>query len=220
MTATWERVDVMAKIISAEVGKLLEQLSTIVDELVEQAQSNPIDSESDLQLREISKAIERLDSSGVSIPSALLEEKSRILNIVGNHRRYQDIVKTIYNKLNDLVLRLRDVTTTRNRGNTDGNLTQDKTPWRVVARAVIDTLRQQQRQMRRAEIWEAFFNIIQDRMLAGDFEPAQHNGRPFWKNSVSRVLYNLRKENILKPAKQHGYHELEEVYYENQTPFD
>jgi len=210
----------MTKNVLSEVEQLLEQLSSHVDELVEAALSSPIDSESDIQLREISKAIERLESSGISIPSALLEEKSRLLNIVSSHRGYQDQAITIHNKLNALVLRLRDVTTSRIRGNIDGNSTQDTTPWRVVAKAVIDTLRQQRRQMRRTEIWEAVYIIIQDRMLPCDFEPAQHNGRPFWKNTVSRVLYNLRKENILRPAIQHGYHELEEVYYENQTPFD
>ena len=74
--------------------------------------------------------------------------------------------------------------------------------------------------MQRTEICEAVFSMLQDRLLPGDFELAEHNGRPFWKNTVSRVLYNLRKENILKPALKHRYYELEEVYYENQTPFD
>lgn len=210
----------MTKNVLSEVEQLLEQLSSHVDELVEAVLSNPIDSESDIQLREISKAIERLESSGISIPSVLLEEKSRLLNIVSSHRGFQDQAITIHNKLNTLVLRLRDVTTTRNRGNTESNATQDTTPWRIVAKAVVETLRREKRQMRRTEICDEVYSQIKDRMLPGDYEPAQHNGRPFWKNTVSRVLYNLRKDNILKPAIQHGYHELDEVYYENQTPFD
>jgi len=210
----------VSKIVFTELERTIEQLSTLVDELIEQAQSNPIDSESEVQLREISKAIERLESSGISIPAALLDEKSRLLNIVGSNRGHQDQAISIYNKLNTFVLRLRSVVLTRSRGNSEDNSTNGTTSWRVVAKAVIDTFRQQRRQMRRTEIWEAVFSMLQERMQPGDYEPAQHNGRPFWKNTVSRVLYNLRKENILKPAVQHGYHELEEVYYENQTPFD
>lgn len=210
----------MSKIVITELEKLIEQLSTHVDELIEQVQCNPIDSEYEVQLREISKAIERLESSGISIPSALLEEKSRLLNVVGSYRGYYEQAITIQNKLNALLIRLREVTAARSRGNPDGNPNQDTTPWRIVAKAVVETLRQEKRQMRRTEILDEVYSQIKDRLLPGDFEPAQHNGRPFWKNTVSRVLYNLRKDNILKPAMQHGYHELEEVYYENQTPFD
>jgi len=207
-------------IVFTDLERTIEQLSILVDELIEQAQSNPIDSESEVQLREISKAIERLESSGISIPAALLDEKSRLLNIVGSNRGHHDQAISIYNKLNTLVIRLRSVVIARSRGISEDNSTNGTTSWRVVAKVVIDTFRQQRRQMRRTEIWEAVFSMLQDRMQPGDYELAQHNGRPFWKNTVSRVLYNLRKENILKPAIQHGYHELEEVYYENQTPFD
>ena len=210
----------MSKIELSDLERLIEQLSTHVDELIEQVQCNPIDSESEVQLREISKAIERLESSGISIPAALLDEKSRLLSIVGSNKGNQDQAISIYNRLNTLVLKLRSVVLTRSRGNSEESSSSDTTSWRVVAKAVIDTFRQQRRQMRRTEIWEAVFSMLQDRMHPGDYEPAHHNGRPFWKNTVSRVLYNLRKENILKPAIQHGYHELEEVYYENQTPFD
>lgn len=210
----------MSKIVFTEFEKFIEQLSNHVDELIEQVQSNPIDSESEVQLREISKTIERLESSGISIPAALLDEKSRLLSIVGSNKGNQDQAISIYNSLNTLVLKLRSVVLARSRGNSDESSSTDTTSWRVVAKAIIDTFRQQRRKMRRTEIWEAVFSMLQDHMHPGDYEPAHHNGRPFWKNTVSRVLYNLRKENILKPAIQHGYHELEEVYYENQTPFD
>lgn len=210
----------MSKIVFTELEKLIEQLSTHVDELIEQVQSNPLDSESEVQLREISKAIERIESSGISIPAALLDKKSRLLSIVGSNKGNQDQAISIYNRLNTLVIKLRSVVLTKSRGNSEESSSSDTTSWRVVAKAVIDTFRQERRQMRRTEIWEAVFSMLQDRMHPGDYEPAQHNGRPFWKNTVSRVLYNLRKENIIKPAIQHGYHELEEVYYENQTPFD
>jgi hypothetical protein len=192
-----------------EVELLLGQLSDYIDDLVKQAMSKPVNSEKELQLREINKAIERIESSGVPVPSSLLDEKSRLLDIVGSYRGYQNQALTIYNKLNALILQLQCFIST---GNT--------TPWRVVAKAVIDILRQQRKQMQRTEICEAVFSMLQDRLLPGDFELAEHNGRPFWKNTVSRVLYNLRKENILKPALKHRYYELEEVYYENQTPFD
>jgi len=210
----------VSKIVFTELEKLIEQLSTHVDELIEQVQSNPLDSESEVQLREISKAIERIESSGISIPAALLDKKSRLLSIVGSNKGNQDQAISIYNRLNTLVIKLRSVVLTKSRGNSEESSSSDTTSWRVVAKAVIDTFRQERRQMRRTEIWEAVFSMLQDRMHPGDYEPAQHNGRPFWKNTVSRVLYNLRKENIIKPAIQHGYHELEEVYYENQTPFD
>lgn len=210
----------MEKLVFSDIDVCLDQLGIHIDGLVEQLNSNPNDTESDIQLREISKAIERLESSGISIPSALLEEKSRLLNVVGSYRGYYENAITIQNRLNALLIMLKKVTASRSRGNPDGNSNQDTTPWRIVAKAVVETLRREKRQMRKTEIWDEVYSQIKDRMLPGDYEPAQHNGRPFWKNTVSRVLYNLRKDNILKPAIQHGYHELDEVYYENQTPFD
>ncbi len=107
----------MSKILLSELERLLEQLSTYVDELIEQVQSNPIDSESEVQLREVSKAIERLESLGISIPAALLDEKSRLLSIVGSNKSNHDQAVSIYNRLNTLVLKLREATTIRIRGN-------------------------------------------------------------------------------------------------------
>lgn len=207
----------MRKIKLSEVDKLLEQLSAIIDEIIEQVQSHPVDSESHIQLREISKAIERLEFAEITIPSALLEEKSRLLSTVRNNREYQDEAMILYNKLNALILRLRDVGIPWNRANLEGHVT---TPWQIIAKTVIDTLRQQKMKVRRSEVRKAVFVVISERKLPGDMEPARHNGKPFWENTVERVLYNLRKDNILKPSIKHGIYELEEVYYENQTPFD
>lgn len=106
----------MTDIVFSELEQLIEQLSTYVDELVEQVQSNPIDLESEVQLREISKAIERLESSGTPIPAVLLDEKSRLLSLVSSNKGYQDQAVSIYNKLNTFVLRLHDVITSRARG--------------------------------------------------------------------------------------------------------
>jgi len=55
--------------------------------------------------------------------------------------------------------------------------------------------------------------------LDGDKE-ISNNGKPFWVNTVGRVLHQLRKEGILKSNRRNGYYELEEMYYENQTPYD
>ena len=210
----------MGKLVFSDIDGFLDQLGIHIDGLVEQLLSNPNDSESEIQLREISKAIERLESSGISIPTALLEEKSRLLNVVGSYRGYYEQAITIQSKLNALLIRLREVTAPQSRRNPDGNKKQETTPWRIVAKVVIETLRQEKRPMRRTEIWDEVYSQIKDRLLPGDFEPRKSDGRPFWKNTVSRVLYNLRKDNILKLSKQHGCNELEEVYYENQTPFD
>lgn len=210
----------MQQTLSQDIERLLEQLSLQVEKLVTQIQDNPIDEEANLQLRVLSKAIEKLESQGISIPAGLMDEKSRLLRTVSATNVNIELAKNTHDRLSSIVLRLRSILPARNKKERAGRKNRNRLDQDTVAKEIVQCLRQYGSPVRISDIRDSVYDALHEQMQPADFEVASYNNVPFWENQVSRTIRKLRLEGIIKPATIRGCPELEEIYYENQTPYD
>lgn len=210
----------MSSNLSQNIEYLLDQLSLKIEELITQIQDNPVDEEASLQLREISKAIERLDSQGVSIPTAIMDEKNRLLRSVSGTMINVELASNTHDRLNSIALRLRSTLPVKNKTERASNKIRNRIDRITVAWEIINCLRQNRGPVRISDIRESVYEALHEQLQPADYEISQSAKVPFWENQVTRTIRKLRLEGIIKPSMIRGRPELEEIYYENKTPYD
>lgn len=167
------------------------------------------------QLFEISKAIERLETSGIKVPDELRSLKSSLLDITNRYGNTKDEFNYIINGLKELITKRPsnnlpnpEVTNTRKRSYNGKRLLADKNQ---LASDIIEVLEYAGGSMRVKDAFDMLQIKLGDRLSPDDFE-TNNSGHVIWENQVHWIRHNLVKLGVFKNNSERGMWELSENY--------
>ncbi|HOD55510.1 MAG TPA: hypothetical protein PKJ08_13360, partial [Candidatus Cloacimonadota bacterium] len=100
-----------------DVSHALDVLEQYIQTALSEASNNQVDNTVSVQLREITKAIERLEKIKIPVPDCLLKDKSNLLSQLFHSSVSIELVNEIYNRLNMLLERVATILHISNYGN-------------------------------------------------------------------------------------------------------
>lgn len=171
--------------------------------------------EKEVQLREIAKAIEKLEKKGVSVPDALRAEKTRLAVDLGTKAQTEQHLRQLAEGLGNVVKKLND----RLRlGNVQAGAKKTKrkrsrspkTDKKVVRKNIIRALRRLGGRGRVAEVIEQMGRQLDGKLLPGDLEWRESTNEFAWQNNAKWERYNMTQDGTLRSDSPRGYWELGE----------
>lgn len=171
--------------------------------------------EKEAQLREIAKAVERLEKMGVAVPDALRAEKTRLAAELGTEtkagqalRHLADELDVIIKELNARLGRGSDQPTAKKpRGKRSRSPKTDKETLRA---HIIQALRKLGGRARVAEILEEMGKQLAGKLLPGDLEIRQDGKNIVWKNNAQWERLRMTRDGTLRSDSPNGIWELSE----------
>ncbi|MFC1583335.1 hypothetical protein ACFL4U_01495 [Candidatus Neomarinimicrobiota bacterium] len=169
------------------------------------------------QLREISKAVTKLEKIGVVVPDTLRGEKTRLAAVLGEKHVYLESLKYIATEMRALANEL-ESRLDHTRGKPGGKKIRRKRSNlpctdRVVYREyIIQILKDHGGSVRGRVVLEAIDQIHHDKFLEGDLEIRQDGHTIAWRNNVCWERNDMRKEGIIRSDSPRGVWELSEEY--------
>jgi hypothetical protein len=167
------------------------------------------------QLREIAKAVEKLEKLGVPVPDALRAEKTRLAAALGVCTEATQALKHLADELEEL---LRDL---KSRLGRDANPSSPKKPRAkrsnspktgsdVLRAHIILTLQKLGGCGRVAEVLDEMEKQLKGKLLPGDLEIRQDGKTIAWQNNACWERYQMTQDGILKTGSPRGIWELSE----------
>ena len=172
-------------------------------------------SEKEAQLREIAKAVEKLEKLGVPVPDALRAEKTRLAADFGTQTRAEQALKHLVTELDaiikDLNIRLghgsdtpnaRKILTKRSRS--------PKTNKKVLRKNIIKALQSLGGRARVADVIEVMGRQLEGKLLPGDLEWRESTREYAWQNNAKWERYSMTQDGTMRNDSSRGYWELSE----------
>ena len=178
--------------------------------------SNNVDTgEKEAQLREIAKAVEKLEKIGVTVPDALRAEKTRLVADLETQTQSLQTLSYLADELDaiikDLNARLRHVSDTPNtkKKRIRRSRTQ-QTPRSVLRGYIIKTLRTLGGRAKVGEVLDEMSRQLEGKLLPGDLEWRESSNRYVWQHNTQWERYRMTQDGILRSDSPRGYWELGE----------
>ncbi len=159
------------------------------------------------QLREISKAIERLKQLGLPIPAALIDLKTRMAIDAGNCDDPENSLRFLATEFKSLAETCRGYH--RKPQPIDPSCPAEKTPKSVLERFLLESLRELGGSARCNDVLDLMEKKLSDRLLPGDIEHDDHHGT-IWRHQANWIRLDLVHRGILKSNSLRGYWEIDE----------
>lgn len=204
-----------------EVDRYVTDPSLLVElcrEVIEQLDTGGDNSETgamEAQLREIARAIHKLDKQGVPVPDALRAEKTRLAAALGVSGEATQTLNYLADELEVLLKELKDrigrapetASIKKSRAKRSKSPKTDKA---ILRRLIIDGIKELGGSAHKRDVFELVEKIYEGRFLPGDFDYLPDGKRISWKNYSEWEVTSLRKEGLLKSDSPRGIWELSE----------
>lgn len=187
-------------------------------EVIDQIDSGSDDSkaaEKEAQLREIAKAVEKLEKMGIPVPDALRGEKTRLAAGLGIQAQAEqamhhlaDEMEAILKDLNTRLGRGSDPPTTKKpRGKRSRTPKTDK---KVLRKYIIQALKKLGGRARVSDVIEEMGRQLEGKLLPGDMEWRESTSEYAWQNNAKWERYKMTQDGTLRSDSPRGYWELGE----------
>lgn len=189
--------------------EVIDRLDTENDE----AETAPMEA----QLREIAKAVEKLEKLGVPVPDALRAEKTRLAAALGVRteatQAMQHLADDLEELLRDLKSRLgRDVDPSTPKKSRVKRSRSPKTGSDVLREHIIHTLRKFGGRGKVAEVLDEMERELKGKLLPGDLEIRQDGKTLAWRNNAQWERLRMVHDGTLRQDSPNGVWELREAH--------
>lgn len=169
------------------------------------------------QLREVSRAIEKLDKQHVPVPDALRTEKTRLAAALSENGEPIEALNNLADELEGLLkdLKARIGRSTSSRGSKKPRAKRSKSPKTdsaILRKLIIEALRQHGGSARVKEVLEYMETKLEGQLLPGDLEWREATNECAWQNNAKWQRYAMTQDGTLKTGSPRGVWELSEKY--------
>ncbi|CAG0955337.1 hypothetical protein METP3_00460 [Methanosarcinales archaeon] len=205
----------------AEIKRYIKDPSLLIElcrEVIDQfdiGNDNKETAAMEAQLREISKAVEKLEKLGVSVPDVLRAEKTRLAASLGVKTEAYQALKHLADEFGDILKELKErlgINSDDKTGTKPKNKRSklQKTNSEVLRKYIILVLKEFGGRARVPDILDTIERQLSNKLLPGDLEVRQDGKTIAWRNNVLWERYRMMQEGILRNDSQRGYWELNE----------
>lgn len=171
--------------------------------------------EKEAQLREIAKAIEKLEKMGVPVPDVLRAEKTRLAADLGTQSQSEQTLRHLADEFNAIVkdlntrLGVRSAATNNKKPNIKRSH-MPKTDKSVLRKNIIMALRTLGGRARVADVLEEMGRQLKGKLMPGDLEWRESTNEYAWQNNAKWERYHMTQDGTLRSDSPRGYWELGE----------
>lgn len=167
------------------------------------------------QLREIARAIEKLDKQGVPVPDALRAEKTRLASALGVNAQAAETLNYLADELAALVKELRGrigyssgLTPAKKRRTKRSK--SPKTDKTILRELIVEALRHFGGSASKNDVLRYMEDKLHDKLLPGDLEWREATNDHAWQNNACWERYAMTQDGTLKSGSPRGTWELSE----------
>jgi gamma-glutamylcysteine synthetase len=167
------------------------------------------------QLREIAKAIDKLDKIGVAVPDALRAEKTRLAAALGVNAEAVQVLNHLTDELEELLKGLKARLGRTSEGDTTKKprakrSRSPKTPNATLRELIVEALRHHGGSCHKNDVLQYMEEKLQGKLLPGDMEWRETTRDHAWQNNACWERYQMTKDGVLKTGSPRGIWELSE----------
>ncbi len=176
---------------------------------------NSYSGEKEAQLREIAKAVEKLEKMGVPVPDALRAEKTRLAADLGTQSQSEQTLQHLADEFTGIVkdlnarLGLGD-SVTKSKKPAKKRSRTPKTDKNVLRKNIIRALRTLGGRARVADVIEEMGRQLEGKLMPGDLEWRESANEYAWQNNAKWERYRMTQDGTLRSDSPRGYWELGE----------
>lgn len=194
---------------------LLVELCREVIERLDAGSDNGETAAMEAQLREIARAIDKLDKQGVPVPDALRAEKTRLAAALGVSAEATQTLNHLADELDELLKDLKDrigrtFDATPAKKPRAKRLNSPKTDRSILRSLIIEALNELGGSAHKNDLYKLIEKKYEGRFLPGDFDYLPDGKRIVWKNYSDWEGTAMRQEGLLKSDSPRGIWELSE----------
>jgi hypothetical protein len=194
---------------------LLIELCRDVIDRIDNRLDDPKAVEKEAQLKEIAKAIEKLEKMGVTVPDALRGEKTRLAAELGIQAQAEQALHHLADELEAI---LKDLNNRLGRGSGPSTAKKPrikrsrspKTDKKVLRKYIIQALKKLGGRARVPDVIEEMGRHLEGKLLPGDLEWRESTGEYAWQNNAKWERYRMTQDGTLRSDSPRGYWELGE----------
>lgn len=194
---------------------LLIELCREVIARIESGSHNHKAAEKEAQLREIAKAIKKLEKMGVTVPDALRGEKTRLAAELGVQSQAEQALHHLADGLEAI---LKDLNIRLRRGSDQPSVKKPrgkrsrtpKTDKQILRKYIIQALKKMGSRARVSDVIEEMGRQLDGKLLPGDLEWRESTSEYAWQNNAKWERYNMTQDGTMRSGSPRGYWELGE----------
>ncbi|MGD9975762.1 MAG: winged helix-turn-helix domain-containing protein [Desulfatirhabdiaceae bacterium] len=196
---------------------LLFELCRDVIDCIERKQEDPKLREKEIQLREVSRAISKLEKQRVAVPDGLRTEKIRLASELDIKNQIMKTLQYVADELSNISKDLKNRLGVNDDSSTGNQIKRKRsklprTDSSVLREETIIALRQLGGHARLSEIFDVMEKQFSGKLQPGDLELRQDGKTLVWKNNTQWERMLMIREGILKSDSPNGIWELTEAY--------
>lgn len=196
---------------------LLVELCREVIEGLDAGSDNGETAAMEAQLREITRAIDKLDKQGVPVPDALRAEKTRLAAALGVSAEATQILNHLVDELEELLKELKSRIgrnaesdpVKKPRAKRSESPRTDKT---VLRQLIVAVLKSSGGRAKAAEVLDGVGERLNGKLLPGDLEVRQDGKTLVWRNNACWERSRMVRDGVLRSDSPNGIWELSEEY--------
>ena len=197
-----------------DLSLLIELCRDVIDR-IDCGSTNSNSSEKEAQLREIAKAVEKLEKMSVPVPDSLRAEKTRLAADLGAHTQSEQKLRHLAHKFTEIVKDLNTrigvcIATTNSKKPSTKRSHTPKTDKNILRKNIIKALRALGGRARVADVLEEMSRHMEGKLLPGDLEWRESTNEYAWQNNAKWERYHMTQDGTLRSGSPRGYWELGE----------
>lgn len=198
-------------------GLLVELCREVIERLLDAWNSNGETAAMETQLKEIARAIDKLDKQGVQVPEGLRAEKTRLAATLGMSADATQTLNNLVGELEELLNDLKDrLGRTPGTASTKKHLAKQskspKTDKTILRQLIIEALRHLGGSAHKNDVLKYMEEKLHGNLLPGDMEWREATDNFAWQNNACWERNAMKNDGILKANSPRGFWELSEDY--------
>lgn len=198
-------------------GLLVELCREVIERLLDAWNSNGETAAMETQLKEIARAIDKLDKQGVQVPEGLRAEKTRLAATLGVNTDATQTLNNLVGELEELLNDLKDrLGRTPGTASTKKHLAKQskspKTDKTILRQLIIEALRHLGGSAHKNDVLKYMEEKLHGNLLPGDMEWREATDNFAWQNNACWERNAMKNDGILKANSPRGFWELSEDY--------
>ena len=195
-----------------EPGLLIKLCRDVIDQ-IKSGPDDPNEAEKEVQLREITKAINRLEKIGATVPETWRAEKIRLAVSLGTETKKLQVLNLLVDEFEDLVRGLKEQNgrennprrTTKPRGKRSRSPRTDK---KILRENIIKALRTLGNRARVSDVFDEMERQLAGKLLPGDLAVRQDGKTIVWRNNAQWERLRMTRDGTLCSDSPNGIWEL------------
>ena len=204
-----------------DIDRFLKDPSLLIDlvrdviDRIDCRSNNAKTSEKEAQLREIAKAVEKLEKMGVPVPDGLRAEKTQLAADLATQSQSEKTLRYLADEFTGIVKELNarvgpGNTVTKPKKPARKRSRTPKTDKRVLREHIIKALQTLGGRARVSDVIEEMGRQLKGKLLPGDLERRESTKEYAWQNNAKWERYRMTQDGTLRSDSPRGYWELGE----------